>query len=698
MKRTALFIALSVSLAALAVASGCDEPADKPASDKGAANTGDAAKVKVAAVAPPQKLDKLPRLDFNRRAAELNLPIFWRSDADSDKALEPGELAVLWGVADTTRADWVDAAGHFTAKMTDAYQRMTTPDDWSKLSPEEQKRINTVIDELGQGRPSLVETDFNSASAEDKAIVDNVLAAAKLIEKIYAKQRGVDGLEDKITDAPSRQLYYRNQSPFCAAPKTEKDPSCGALAQMPKKASGMYPQNIQGDYPGFCQVLEKRKDADALMNQFVVVKDKQGGKAEGKPATDDLEAVPYQVEYKAEMTQVSDKLKAAAAAITDPGEAAFKAYLEAAAASFLSGDWQPADEAWAKMTSTNSKWYLRIAPDETYSEPCSHKAGFQVSFAKVNPDSLEWQKKLEPHKTEMEAELAGLAGPPYKVHDVTFHLPDFIDMILNAGDARSPTGATIGESLPNWGPVANEGRGRTVAMVNFYTDKDSEDALKEVTSSLLCKASFDKFDFDPKLAVMSTVLHEASHNLGPAHEYKVKGKTDEQIFGGSLASMLEELKAQTSALYFADWLVGKKTVTQAQADGAHFHDVSWAFGHIAQGMVDADGKPKPYSQLASIEMGSLFKAGALAWHADETAANGKDKGCMAVDLDKWKPAIADLEKDVLHVKGAGDKAGALKLKKEFVDADKGDWADMRKVIQERWLRLPKASFVYAINE
>jgi hypothetical protein len=404
------------------------------------------------------------------------------------------------------------------------------------------------------------------------------------------------------------------------------------------------------------------------------------------------------VAYKAEMELVSQKLKAAAYAVVDPREAAFKAYLAAASTSFTTGDWQPADEAWAKMTATNSKWYLRIAPDETYFEPCSQKAGFQVSFAKINPDSLEWQTKLEPVKNDMEKALADIAGPPYKVRDVTFHLPDFIDIVLNAGDARSALGATIGESLPNWGPVANEGRGRTVAMVNLYSDKDSQDALKEVTSSLVCKDSFDKANWDPKLAVMSTVLHEAAHNLGPAHQYKVNGKNDKQIFGGSLASMLEELKAQTSALFFADWLVGKNIVTQEQADGAHFRDVTWSFGHISEGMVDADNKAKPYSQLASIQMGALFNAGVLVWKAHEAAANGKDKGCMSIDLVKWKLAVADLERIVLHVKGAGDKAAAEKLKKEFVEDDGGPWADMRKTIQERWLRLPKASFVYAISE
>jgi len=481
---------------------------------------------------------------------------------------------------------------------------------------------------------------------------------------------------------------YRNQGPFCEAPKTEKNPDCNAMASKPKNISGMYPANIQnGVDTKFCEALEKRKDADALLHQFVVVKAGKG---------DELTAVPYQVEYKTEMTAISQKLKKAADAVKDPKEAAFKKYLEAESASFVSGDWQPADEAWAKMNATNSKWYLRIGPDETYHEPCSRKANFHVSFAHINPDSLEWQKKLEPVKNDMEKALADIAGPPYKQRSVTFHLPDFIDMILNAGDSRNALGATIGQSLPNWGPVANEGRGRTVAMVNLYTDKDSEDAWKEGTSSLLCKDSYGKASFDPKLGVMSTVLHEAAHNLGPAHEYQVDGKTDDQIFGGPLASMLEELKAQTSALFFADWLVGKNVVTQAQADGAHLKDVTWAFGHIAQGMYDATGKPKAYSQLASIQMGTLMKTGALVWKKDETAANGKDKGCFQVDLVKWKPAVQDLEKTVLHITGAGDKALAEKLKKELVD-DAGPWADARKTIADRWLRQPKASFVYAIE-
>lgn len=643
----------------------------------------------------PPKLDAIARLEFNRRAAERALPLFWIKDENKDGALDPSELAQLWGQPAFAA---VDDKGAFTPEFRAVYETLKSPLSLDGLAPEEKARREAVLAELAQGRPTVVATTLTTA--EDKAVVKHVLAAAALVEALHAKQNGVDAMAAQIPadDTASKWMFFRNQGPFCEAPKTEKDPNCSALSSKPTKVSGIYPASIQTD-PKFCEVLEKRKDEKALMSPFVVVRHKAGGKALGKAATDDLEAVPYTVAWADDMKAISAELKAAADAIQDPAEAAFKAYLQAAAQAFVDNDWFKADVAWKAMTAVNSKWYLRIGPDEVYFEPCSRKAGFHVSFARINQESLAWQKKLDPVKKDMEGALATLAGAPYKARDVGFQLPDFIDIVVNAGDSRSATGATIGQSLPNWGPVAESG-GRTVAMTNLYTDDDSTAAWLEQVGAVFCKASMDQVDPDPKHGTLSTVLHEAAHNLGPAHEYKVKGKTDDQIFGGPLASTLEELKAQTSALYFADWLVEKNLLTKAEADKAHLRDVAWAFGHIAQGMKTADGKPKPYSQLASIQMGFLNEKGVLVWKEGEKAANGADVGCFDVDLDKWKPTVGDLAKTVLGIKGRGDKALAEKTRDRYVE-DKGDgaaWAKLRGTIQERWLRAPKASFVYSVVE
>jgi len=327
-----------------------------------------------------------------------------------------------------------------------------------------------------------------------------------------------------------------------------------------------------------------------------------------------------------------------------------------------------------------------------------------VSFGLINQGSVKWQQKLDPLKKEMENALAQLAGAPYKARDVEFKIPDFVDITVNAGDSRKAFGATIGQSLPNFGPVANgngkeiKPHGRTVAMTNFYTDPDSIAAAKDQADSLFCKDTMAKWTNEQESQLMGTVLHEAAHNLGPAHQYKANGKVDREAFGGPLASTLEELKAQTAALYFTEWLIEKKTITREEADKAHVRDIFWAFGHISRGMYGENKHPKNYSQLSAIQLGSLMKEGAVSWKAEENASNGKDKGCFSIDLPKMPAAITKLMTTVAQIKGKGDKPGAEVLLKEYVDIEGvPEKKKLHDVIKERITRAAKASFVYSVK-
>ncbi len=627
----------------------------------------------------------VPRADFNRIAAELSLPVFWTQDQNSDTNVDPAEVRTYWGLVEPEMEYVKD--GHFTSAFEDAYAKISARFALSAKDSSGDKRRELVRDELSQGRQTIVASDFSNASAEDKAVVRHILEASVNVEKIYAKQTGVETLRNEIPagDTESQFLFFRNQGPWCRAPRTEKNPDCNALASKPKPISGLYPRGIQEKDPKFCQTLSARKDAETLLSPFVTVKEKDGK----------LTAEAYTLSFKAEMEAVSKSLKAAADAIQSPEEAAFKKYLLAASQSFLDNNWQPADEAWSKMNAENSKWYLRIGPDEPYDDPCSRKAGFHVSFARINRDSLAWQKKLDPLKNDLEKAFAEVAGKPYKAHPVSFHLPDFIEIILNAGDSRPPMGATIGQSLPNWGPVANEGRGRTVAMTNFYQDADSRTDQKAQAESLFCSETMNRWVENEDARLLDTLLHEASHNLGPSHEYKVKGKTDDQIFGGPLASMLEELKAQTGSLFFGEYLLERKVLDKALVDQSQLTFTTWAFGHISNGMWDAQGKSKPYSQLAAIQLGFLMKEKAAVWDAKALAANGKDLGCFHIDSSKFKAAVPKLAKTTVGLKARGDKKLAETLVKDYIQSK--DAEAMQKIIAERWLRAPKASFIYSIQ-
>ena len=177
-----------------------------------------------AAPAPAAKYDLISRLEFNTRAIEHHLPLFWRTDTNGDKTIDPDELAVLWTDVATKRADWVDKAG-FTKKFSAAYTTLSTPSSCAERKGAEQKRCEALLLELSQGRPTLVENEFLPA---DQSLVERMQKVAWLIEKIYARQTGVDVLAAKLPkgDDISRAVFFRNQGPFCVAPKTENDPAC----------------------------------------------------------------------------------------------------------------------------------------------------------------------------------------------------------------------------------------------------------------------------------------------------------------------------------------------------------------------------------------------------------------------------------------------------------------------------------------
>ena len=125
-------------------------------------------------------------------------------------------------------------------------------------------------------------------------------------------------------------------------------------------------------------------------------------------------------------------------------------------------------------------------------------------------------------------------------------------------------------------------------------------------------------------------------------------------------------------------------------------DVVWAFGHVSRGMYDAEGKLKPYSALSAIQVGFLLKEGGLVWRPDQNAANGRDRGCLEVDFGAFAAAATRLEQVALGVKARGDAAAARALEAEYVRGG-GPSSDVLRVITERWLRYPGATFLYSVR-
>jgi len=635
-------------------------------------------------VAPPAPLapplspppsQPVSRADWNRNAVRLNLPFFWVADTNGNGVADADEVRRLFFYPASSTADLGqvrDAIVHYDA---DALP--------SGLAPDEVLRRRLVLADLDQGAPTLLARPIGNASAADRAFVSHMVRVAADIDLIKGTMSGARALESRVPadDPASQSLFRRDWGPHCAGAKTRENRACSAIPGSPPLINDAYPAALQAD-AGFCAKLEKRPDAKVLLDPFSVIREVAGK----------LVSVPYHQAYEEPMRRVASELRAAADDETDASELALKAYLLAAAQSFSTNDWNVADEAWSRMNAQNSRWYLRVGPDEVLSDPCSQKAQFHLTLAHIDQGSLEWQKKLTPLEGEMERAIAALVGPLYRPRHVAFHLPDFIQIALNAGDDRAAMRATAGQSLPNWGKVEREGRGRTVVMTNIGTDPDSRAVTRQRLESLVVSDVMKGWTDAQEPALLGTILHEATHNLGPTYTYVFQGKRSEAVFGGTVAAMLEELKAETGALFYLDWLEKKGLVSAEVHEQAIAAWLAWALRHVATG-VHSGGEEQPYSQLSAIQVGFLMDEGALSFDATAMAANGADKGAFAVQRDKLGPAVHKLMTVVAGVLARNDKPGAEALLAKYVDGPVVPQA----TIAERTFRSPQETYVYSLD-
>mgnify|MGYP001435949235 CR=1 FL=1 len=330
----------------------------------------------------PDAAPMMDRAAFNQLAVELALPVFQKDDGSVVvyRSTLPFDGDVHAAVAQ------IEAA--FTERGSVGGRRAL------------------LRRELRQGRVTLVESDLTGLPAAERTMVGHLLDAAAKVERLYQLQRGVADMA--LPDDPeSRAVFFRNQGPWCESPVVGTEADCHASSAPLPRAVALYEgETDQSD--AFCESLP------ADVRQPFMVGVKRG---------EEWVAEPYTEHWADEMGAVAADLRAAAAAAPE-GEEALAAYLTAAAHAFEDNDWFAADAAWAEMNQRNSKWYVRIGPDEVYYDPCAEHAGFHATVALVDPDGLQYQDLLDPIKQEMEAELARLAGPPYQAREVGFEMPN----------------------------------------------------------------------------------------------------------------------------------------------------------------------------------------------------------------------------------------------------------------------------------
>lgn len=627
----------------------------------------------MASVQPAQFFNSpaLSREQFNRIAGSHNIPFLITSRLEDPAKLTPAHLEF----ASAEARDRFVSGGEFTPAFRQEYTRMV-----------EVQRRSSVALALAEARTVTQITDVSQKPAHEQEMLRHLRTVSKLIDDLYMKQEGtyeyIDDIEAiKDSDPNSYKLFWRELGPKATTTNGDGDVFANALPDFPEKVADVFPKDIQNNTEELNRIGEDKK---GLGNPFTVVVRNDAG---------ELVAVPYHIYWKTEMDEIAAELDLAADAIkSDPQHASLNAYLTAAAQAFRDGDWHEADRKWVGMNMNNSQYAVRVAPDETYWGPGNMKAGFEFYLAEIDRETAkDLRTKLSPRLQDMENEIHNLV-PHYQARQLVMDFPDFVTMILRGGDHKSPYGATIGQKLPNFSDEFS----RMLIMTNYYADPESTANGLARNALLLSAEILAGYNPEPDDAHIPTLLHEGTHYFGPQASTltalnrdgtaQVDGEgqpiTVDVALGGTNSQVMEELKAQTGALYFIGWAKEQGIISEEKANNLYTKSILWAFGHISRGMGTLD-KPRTYSQLSGIQIKWLMDAGVVTYGADER---------FSIDHSKMHAAVTSMMKEVVEVQVYGDGERATAWRESILEGTEGFEQIRGKEVRQRSDGYPTASF------
>lgn len=614
--------------------------------------------------------------DFNRLAQ--NEGFIWKADTDNDRQVDPNEIEF----STRTLKQLYLQKGAFTEAFGKKYKDLA-----------ELRRRKAVEASLAEANEIVIEVDFSDVRPEEKEMIQHLLKAAKLIEDLYHEQLGtyrsyfqLEGMREY--HRPSFDLMTRNHGPECTSPRGAQDPFCNALPDFPEPKMGIYPEDLTPD-AAFCEELTTMGQANpALVDPMTVLI---------RGANGLLEPQYYHEVYRRQMWTIATVLDAAAKSIENVAdEQPLHDYLVAAAESFRTGDWLPSDRKWVALNMFNSKYAIRIAPDETYWDPCQNKAGFELWFGRVNKGAVAATEVYAPHVQGIENELARLT-PHFDPKAVTeIHVPDFVDLAAMYGQNRFDIGSLKGQMLPNW--TYEEVGLKQWIMGGHFDSEEVQATWQAVAAQLLHPDTLPYFDIgNEELSNTNTVGHELAHSLGIQQNPQVvdpqtgEGRTKENgdpltfrdAVGGRVASGHEELRAEISNLHFCAWGTQNGLFTPEEQRQKYTRQLMWALEKISHGMFNADGKPETYNQLAAVQIHRLLDYGAIEY---------KD-GKFRINFEKYPKVIeaflAEINDNQIH----GNKAAIEAMYARTV-GDEGQAAIHADRINGVYAKIPYESYTF----
>jgi len=440
--------------------------------------------------------------------------------------------------------------------------------------------------------------DTSFLNAEERQVVNLLIEAAGQMSAIYDKQRVAQGGKD----GPGH---------------------------------GFYPADLtKAEFEAYLAAHPAEKTA--LMDGYTVVK-RDGAK---------LVAVPYAVEYKAELTKAAALLEQAAAITTNPS---LKKFLTLRAESFRTNDYFQSEMAWMDLKDTPIE--VAIGPYETYTdELMGQKTAFEAFVTLMNPAESQALHKYKGYLKAMEANLP--VEDKYKNFKRGGDSPIAVAEQVSGGGDNTHGPQTIAFNLPNDERV-REAKGAKKVILSNVLGAKYDGILAPIAARVIVSEQAPLVN--KKYMTMETLFHELSHSLGPG-SITVNGRaTTVSAELKDIGGTAEEAKADVMGAWNILFMMQKGELPVAEKPQILTTYFAGLFRAARFGEDEAHGRG------AALQYGYLKSKGAFTWDA------GQKK--FRVDNAKMETAIRDLTAEIVRLQGDGDYAGMVAFFDKYAHLD-----------------------------
>jgi hypothetical protein len=461
----------------------------------------------------------------------------------------------------------------------------------------------------------------------ERQMVDKLVLACRYLEDIFWRQSDPDGLtlyqslavSTSPRDAMLRRYLWINASRFDLLDNNM--PFVGADAMSPGR--GFYSPGLTREQVDTFLSKHPEKKSEIYSSTTVV-----------RWHSGQLEGLPYHIAYRSFLEPAAKALRDAANLSPDP---AFAGFLRLRADALLSDDYFRSDLAWLDLK--DPKVDIIFAPYETYLDGL---LGVKGSYgAAVLIRNAEESRKLEMfQKYVPQIQNALPLAPEDRPSKEGLETPmEVMDAPFRAGDLNHGYQA-VADNLPN-DPRVHEQKGSKKIFFKNFMDARVNHVVIPVAKRVLPAEQAARVSGEGYL--LTTIMHEISHGLGPAFARTPAGKVSIREAIGPRYSGLEEAKADVVGMFALKYLTDQGALPREKLEEFYASYVGGIFRTVRFGVAEAHG------QAEMMEFNYLFERGAIVRMAS---------GQYMIYYEKMPGAIADLAKELLEIEATGDRQRA----------------------------------------